>query len=489
MPTPHRVAPALFLAVFSSCLGSWAEAADARQAGETLVEKSTTELIGWRNDGSGHYDYQGGPVAGEAVTLWETPLPHRSNASPILAGDRVFVTAEPNRLICLSATDGQILWERTTSYLDLADEPSLTEDVCGLIKQAEAAQLKKFAKDGLELEYTARMEKDLQELPERFRRPDVHLDSGYSTPTPVSDGENVYVLYGTGLVSSFTLDGERRWNAYPSKPSILFGHSSSPILCEGKLILHTDECVALDLETGEPVWRRPARYRWATPAVIPGTPLIVLGGGEVIRGTDGQLMADLFPHTEPCDPYVRYWGMSSPVVDGHSVYFVDASPVERNEPPSAQRFDLTITDEAVSGELRWTKRLRLGKFYASPVVTDERLFVIPSTIRGRNDDIGSVVNRRADGTLLVFDKEDGEILEGTRELGRDTGVYHTCSLAGNRLWITGHNGKLVVLSAEGTQEELARLQLAPTRSHPLFVGRDLIYRGDDSVARINLERQ
>ena len=45
--------------------------------------------------------------------LWMTPLPGRSTSTPILVGDRLFVLAEPDELLCLDKGSGRVLWSRT----------------------------------------------------------------------------------------------------------------------------------------------------------------------------------------------------------------------------------------------------------------------------------------------------------------------------------------------------------------------------------------
>ncbi|MCA9262152.1 MAG: PQQ-binding-like beta-propeller repeat protein [Planctomycetales bacterium] len=448
--------------------------------------------VGWRNDGSGKFTGCG-PYSWDlsAVTVrWKTKLPHRSNASPVFADGRVFVAAEPNLLICLNAETGEVLWERSTSYLHLNEGADLSEEVQSALQASEESLASKFTRDGLSLAHNPEMYSFDENLPERFKRPAVHLDAGYTTPTPASDGDSVYQILGTGVVASFTRDGERRWCAFPQKPTIRWGHASSPVISEGRLIIHADDCIALDCDTGKEVWRTPVRVRWATPAVarLGDLEIIVLGGGEVIRPSDGKLLADLFPHDERCDPYVDYWGTSSPVVDGSAVYFVDATPVEMRTLPTVQRFDLKPTEDGrVAAEHRWRSDIPLGKYYASPIVHGGKVFAIASTIRSRGRrDFASILNRRSDGTLLVFDAESGSLLQSVN-LGRDTGTYHTCSFVDGCLWITGHAGVLVVLDASGEHIELDRAFVEPTRSHPWFLRRDVIYRGSEHLMRFRFD--
>src|SRR5262249_22827204 len=50
--------------------------------------------------------------------LWMTKLPQRSNATPIIVQDRIFVMAEPDQLLCLDKNTGQILWSAALNYYE-----------------------------------------------------------------------------------------------------------------------------------------------------------------------------------------------------------------------------------------------------------------------------------------------------------------------------------------------------------------------------------
>lgn len=473
-----------------TALASGQESISAKPADQS----ASINILSWRNGGQGDFS-NGGPFPDRLSDLsvkWKTRLPHRSNASPILVEDRIFVCAEPNLILCLALDSGELLWQKSTSYLHLKSIAGLTESVRANLSEIESRQLRQFGRTGLNLAHHPQMLSDPDGLPEQFRRPPVHLDAGFTTPTPVSDGKFVYVAYGTGLVSGFTLDGNRRWCVYPEKPTIRWGHSSSPVIARDKLIIHTDHCIALDLETGNEIWRTQARKRWPTPAIIRlrDDDLIVLGGGELIRASDGTILADLFPHDERCDPYVNYWGTSSPITDGHTVYFVDATPIAPGVAPTIQRFDLSFDgNQRVVHSRRWIAKIPNGKYYASPIVYDGRLYVVASTIRTKGDrDFESILNRRCDGTLLVVDAESGSLFSGI-ELGRETGTYHTLSIADNRLWVTGHTGIFLSINLEGAIQETSRLNIGPTRSGPLFFGRDIVLRCAEDILRLRVKRQ
>src|SRR5688500_2794814 len=80
-----------------------------------LLGASPDAPVGWRTDGTGSYPAGGGSTewAADKNVRWKTPLPGRSQGSPIVIGDRVFVVSDPAELLCISAADGSILWRRS----------------------------------------------------------------------------------------------------------------------------------------------------------------------------------------------------------------------------------------------------------------------------------------------------------------------------------------------------------------------------------------
>jgi len=177
---------------------------------------------------------------------WKIDLPGPGSSSPIVVGDRVFVTCwtgyatgrgNPGdqqdlrrHLICVARQTGKVLW-------DQAVEPVLPEDpYSGMFTQ-----------------------------------------HGYASHTPVSDGQRVYAYFGkTGMVA-FDLDGKRLWQrglGTESGPQG-WGSASSPIVYENLVIAtasaESEALVALNKETGEEVWRKEAAGfsgTWGTPVLV-----------------------------------------------------------------------------------------------------------------------------------------------------------------------------------------------------------------------------
>ena len=89
-------------------------------SGAVPVEADAPSIRGWRNGGGGRFESVTGGLTEwgpEKNIRWKTPLPHRSNASPVLVQGRLYVCAEPDELVCVAADTGRILWRQATTYL------------------------------------------------------------------------------------------------------------------------------------------------------------------------------------------------------------------------------------------------------------------------------------------------------------------------------------------------------------------------------------
>ncbi|MFQ5349792.1 MAG: PQQ-binding-like beta-propeller repeat protein, partial [Thermoanaerobaculia bacterium] len=155
---------------------------------------------------------------GSTNVLWKLPLPGLSGSTPIVWGDRVFLNVTEGDSIHLWSVDlatGEPVWERHLS-------------------------------DGNE----------------RKRK------GNLSSPSPVTDGQRVWTVTGTGVVKAFDFAGREQWRhdlqREYGKFGILHGYSSSPLLLDDRLVIQvlhgffTDDpsyLVALDKLNGEPRWR------------------------------------------------------------------------------------------------------------------------------------------------------------------------------------------------------------------------------------------
>ena len=179
-------------------------------------------------NGSGVAGESGLPVAMSASEnlQWRAPAPP-GYSSPVLSDGRLFLTGYDDvRLItiCMDRSTGKELWRK--------------------------------------------------EAPRRLDRPHKGVNTPAS-PSPVTDGRNVYVLFGAYGLISYDRDGRERWKVELAPLHMPYGPGASPVIAGDKLLLLVDQDVdsyllALDKDTGRTVWKSPrpeATHGFSTPVV------------------------------------------------------------------------------------------------------------------------------------------------------------------------------------------------------------------------------
>jgi outer membrane protein assembly factor BamB len=210
----------------------------------------------WRGpDNQGHCPEGDVPLRWSAKenVRWRVALPESGNSTPVVWGDRIFVTqakdktawppknaggpasAETRLLLCLQRSDGKLLWDAKVTY-----------------KEQEAT----------------------------------HPTNPFCSASPVTDGERVVVSFGSAGLYCYSMDGKEQWHKDFGKMEHIWGNASSPIL-HGQLCIFwvgpgkNQVLVALNKKTGEEVWRyeepggasglgkdKEWRGSWSTPVVI-----------------------------------------------------------------------------------------------------------------------------------------------------------------------------------------------------------------------------
>ena len=202
---------------------------------------------------------------------WKTRLGGLGISSPIVWGDRVFVTSQAGRG---TLKPGQ------HPTLARGDEASAERPLgAGSSTEADAARIEFLVeafdrKDGRRIwQYRLAAEGDL---------PEVHQKHNLASPSPVTDGHLVYAWFGNGQLVALRLDGKLAWQRHLGREytpfEINWGHGSSPTLYEDILILLCDHhpasyLLALDKKTGRERWKvdRPkGSISYSTPTVVRG---------------------------------------------------------------------------------------------------------------------------------------------------------------------------------------------------------------------------
>jgi outer membrane protein assembly factor BamB len=182
--------------------------------------------------------------------LWKVKLPGQGASSPIVFGDRVYVTCytgEPGKLVrhlvCVNRKNGDVAW---------------TKDIRSNTPEAN---------------YSGMM-----------------TQHGYASNTPATDGKRIYVFLGSAGVYAFDLEGNELWKHSVGNGTDQWGSGSSVRLFGDLVIVNaaieSSKVVALDKATGNEKWTfGVARRSWSTPAVLE------LDGGrkELVVSSDGRV--------------------------------------------------------------------------------------------------------------------------------------------------------------------------------------------------------
>lgn len=207
-------------------------------------------------NGEGKSDLSGVPTEWDLSDYeWKIDLPGKGHSSPIILGDKLFITTgEKNgtrTTHCLNALTGEPIWH-----------------------------------DSIDL--------DANHL---------HKKNSYASGTPATDGERVYVAFADEkqyTLLSYSLDGERLWSRNLGSFTSQHGQGVSPIVYEGKVIVPDDQMgpskiVALNSKTGENVWTTERNFRktsYSTPMIT-----LVNGQAQIICLSGALGLAGLDPDT------------------------------------------------------------------------------------------------------------------------------------------------------------------------------------------------
>jgi len=230
--------------------------------------------------------------------LWKTPIAGRGHSSPIVWGDRVFLT---------TAVEGSVVPGAKAPVHYDSGEVFKHPDSVGAEKSQTVKVLCVSAVNGKPL-----WDKTVYEGP---MYDDRHRKGSYASATPVTDGQHVYFYFGTEGAFCFDFNGKQVWKTDLGKIATQgMGVASSPILHQNLLIIQVDEewgersfMLALDKRTGKQVWKTPRKSmaNWTTPVIADaGNRLeLIASGHESVVSYDPATGKELW-HASGLDGYV-----------------------------------------------------------------------------------------------------------------------------------------------------------------------------------------
>jgi hypothetical protein len=244
---------------------------------------------------------------------------------------------------------------------------------------------------------------------------------------------------------AYDLDGNRLWGRIVERPTQGWGHSASPVVAGGRVVVHVRNLHGLDPRTGETVWTAPSGPRWGSPVRtdIDGTPVVITANGEIVRAADGNVLAKGLSKLTYCAPLVH---------DG-IVYFIEHGG-------KAYRLPATADGETQPEEL-WSTKPAKDRYYASPVFHDGHIYCI---------------NQK--GQYSVIDAATGEVVATEKIKDLAGRPYTSVVRAGSLLYLGSEGGKLVLMKPGREMEVVESARLDKFRSTPVFAGNRMYLRTD-----------
>jgi outer membrane protein assembly factor BamB len=365
--------------------------------------------------------------SGESV-LWKAPIPGVAVSSPVVWGDRVFVStavsSDPHATI------------RTGLYGDVEPSSDLSRHSWRLValdKRTGKVLWERVAHEGVP----------------RTKR---HPKSSQASPTPVTDGRHVVVSFGSEGLYTYDVDGKLLWKrdlgvlnaGWFYDPDYEWGVGSSPIIWKSSVIVQCDIqknsfIAAFDVATGQPLWRTPREEipSWSTPAIYEGN-----GRAELItqaknftRGYDpntGQELWRLAGNSEITIP--------TPIIGANLIIVTNGyrgvQPIYAIKPGA--KGDITLKGEQTQSEfIAWSTK-RGGPYIPTPLIYRDQLYVCSNN-----------------GVLSAYEVRTGQRLYQER-LGGTGGSFSASPVAADgKIYLASEDGDIFVVKAGPKYELLA----------------------------------
>lgn len=352
--------------------------------------------------------------------LWKTPIPGLAHSSPVVWGDRVFVTtavsSDPK------ATFRPGLYGDGDASKDRSHHRWM---IYAVDKRSGKILWQRTAHEG-------------EPLDKR------HIKSTYANSTPATDGRVVVAWFGSQGVHAYDINGRFLWKVDLGRidlgaydiPTFEWGPASSPIIWNGLVILQVDTqadsfLLALDAATGKTVWKtdREELPSWGTPTVAttPNGPALVTNASNYIRAYDPRTGKELWR-----------LGRSSKITAPTPIYSQDLFVVASGRGPERPIFvvrpnargDLTLPEGKTSSDFVTWSRTGRGSYMPTPLAYKGVLYVLSNN-----------------GLFDAYKLGTGEEIYRQRVPLVGSGFSASPVAADNKIYLSNEDGEILVIAA------------------------------------------
>lgn len=352
--------------------------------------------------------------------LWRTPIPGLAHSSPIVWGNRIFVTSA-------ISSDPKATF-KPGLYGDGDASSDLTRHrwvLYSIDRRTGKIIWERVAHEGPPLEKR-------------------HIKATYANSTPATDGRIVVAWFGSQGVHAYDLNGSFLWKVDLGRlnmgaydiPTFEWGPASSPIIWNGLVIIQCDTqtdsfLLALDANSGKTVWQTPREElpSWGTPTVAntPSGPELVTNASNFIRGYDPRTGKELWR-----------LGGSSKITAPTPIFadgvFVVASGRAPERPifvvrPNV-RGDITLAKDQTSSETIVWSRTGRGSYMPTPLAYKGILYVLANN-----------------GLFDAYNLKTGEEIYRQRLPLVGNGFSASPVAADGKIYLTNEDGEILVVAA------------------------------------------
>lgn len=366
--------------------------------------------------------------------VWKASLPGIGWSSPVVVGDKVFLTTAVTvggeekpvadrslRALCVSATDGKVIWDK-----EIFPQPAATA-------------------------------------------PNIHRKNSHASPTPVFEAGRLYVHFGhQGTACLNAEDGSTVWSTREFAYKPVHGNGGSPVI-EGDLLIYNADAesapavIALDKNTGKQRWRfdrvsdAKKKFSFSTPLVIDvnGKRQLISPGSGVVNALDPATGAEIWKAR-----YDQGYSVVPRPVYAHGMVFIATG----YDKPTVIAVRVDGAGDVTDTHIAW----KLDKFAPhnpSMTVVGDELYLVADN-----------------GVLSCLDAKTGTVHYQERCTGPiSASILH----ADGRLYLQDEKGLGVVIKPGKTFEILAKNDLAErSLASYAVVGDDLLIRTESSLWRV-----
>ncbi|MGH9842582.1 MAG: PQQ-binding-like beta-propeller repeat protein [Blastocatellia bacterium] len=351
---------------------------------------------------------------------WRATIPGLAHSSPVVWGQRIFVTSAVSSDPKASFRPG--LYGDGDASQDRSPHRWM---VYALDKRSGKILWERVAHEG---------------APSEKR----HIKSTYANATPATDGRIVVAWFGSQGVFAYDVNGRFLWKADLGRlnlgaydiPTYEWGPASSPIIWNGLVILQCDTqedsfLLALEADTGKQVWKtdRDELPSWGTPtvALTSAGPELVTNASNYIRGYDPRTGKELWR-----------LGRSSKITAPTPLFAEDKFVIASGRAPerpifvvrAGARGDLTLPEgKTASDAVVWSRTGR-GSYMPTPLVYEGILYVLANN-----------------GLLDAYDLRTGEEVYRQRLPLVGSGFSASPVAADGKIYLSNEDGDLLVIAA------------------------------------------